>query len=295
VARGALQLWGMTGIRLCQILVSTTGAVIRAFFVESPRCGVNVVSRGIPNAGADAGRDPSWEYRETPMIIPLKLYVPTDRQPWVNYALLAIIIVTSLICFNDVELFCSLAGVDLDSPGYSQVSTDYLPLPVLALTSSLLHAGWLHLLGNMWFLWVFGNAMNYKFGQLGYLGLYVLAAMAGGMAHYVFAGSPVVGASGAVNGVMGAFLVFFPRNDVKVLWIIWIRPGVSTLSSGWIILLWLAWDVLCLALDASGGVALWAHVGGFAAGFIVATVLAAAGWIRPSPDEQTLFELLGVG
>ena len=126
-----------------------------------------------------------------------------------------------------------LAGVDLDSSSFSQVSTEYLPLPVLALTSSLLHAGWLHLLGNMWFLWVFGNAMNYKLGQLGYLGLYVLVALAGGMAHYAFVGSPVVGASGVVNGVMGAFLVFFPRNDVKVLWIIWIRPvgpGRSPLS-----------------------------------------------------------------
>ena len=233
------------------------------------------------------------------MIIPLKLYVPTDRQPWVNYALLAVIICTSIICFSDVELFCRLAGVDLDFTSFSlvstSVSTDYLPLPVLALTSTLLHAGWIHLLGNMWFLWVFGNAMNYKLGQLGYLGLYVLAAMAGGMAHYAFVGSPVVGASGAVNGVMGAFLVFFPRNDVKVLWIIWIRPGISTLSSGWIILLWLAWDVLCLSLDASGGVALWSHVGGFLAGFVLATVVAAAGWSKPTPDEQTLFEMLGVG
>jgi membrane associated rhomboid family serine protease len=233
------------------------------------------------------------------MIIPLKLYVPMDRRPWVNYALIAVISVTSLICLNDVKLFCRLAGADLDSTGTSlvstRVSTEYLPLPVLALTSSLLHVGLLHLLGNMWFLWVFGNAVNYKLGQLGYLGFYLAAAMAGGMAHYLFEGTPGAGASGAINGVMGAFLVFFPRNDVTVFWFIWIRPGISTLSSGWIILLWLAWDVLCLALGSQGGSGLWAHVGGFVTGFAVAAVLALVGWIRPSPDEQTLLEVLGVG
>jgi len=233
------------------------------------------------------------------MLLPLKVGVPTDRRAWANWALMAAIIAVSLICFTDVELFCRLAGVDLDSTGTSlaspMVSTDYLPLPVLALTSSLLHAGWLHLLGNMWFLWVFGNAVNYKLGQLGYLGFYLVAAMIGGMAHYAFEGTPMVGASGAINGVMGAFLVFFPRNDVTVLWLIWIRPGISTLSSGWIILLWLAWDVLFLAIGSQGGTALWAHVGGFVTGFAVAAVLAAGGWIRPSPDEQTLLEVLGVG
>jgi membrane associated rhomboid family serine protease len=233
------------------------------------------------------------------MLIPLKLYVPTDRRPWANWALLAIIIVVSLMGFNDPALACRLAGVDLDSTGTSlaspMVSTEYLPLPVLALTSSFLHVGLLHLVGNMWFLWVFGNAVNYKLGQLGYLGFYLAAAMAGGMAHYALAGTPGAGASGAINGVMGAFLVFFPRNDVTVFWVIWIRPGISTLSSGWIILCWLAWDVLCLSVGASGGVALWAHVGGFATGFVVAAILALVGWVRPTPDEETLLEVLGIG
>ncbi len=230
------------------------------------------------------------------MLIPLKVDVPMDRRPWANYALVAIIIAVSLICFDDVELFCRLAGADqthlsLVNP---MVSTEELPLPVLAVTSSLLHSGWLHLLGNMWFLWVLGNAVNYKLGQLGYLGLYLVAALAGGMGHYAFDGSPVVGASGAVNGVIGAFLVFFPRNDMLVFWIIWIRPGVNRLSSGWIILLWLVWDVLLLSLGFGGNTALWAHVGGFAIGFAIAAVLAVTGWVRPTPDEQTLLEVLGI-
>jgi membrane associated rhomboid family serine protease len=233
------------------------------------------------------------------MLIPLKVYVPTDKRPWANYVLMAVIITVSLVGFADPELACRLAGVDLDSTGTSlaspMVSTEYLPLPVLAVTSSLLHAGWFHLVGNMLFLWIFGNAVNYKLGQIGYLGLYLAAAFVGDMAHYMIEGTPMVGASGAINGVMGAFLVFFPRNDVTVFWVIWIRPGISTLSSGWIILFWLAWDVLFLALGSRGGTALWAHVGGFVTGFAMAAILALVGWIRPTPDEETLLDVLGVG
>ncbi|MCK4624272.1 MAG: rhomboid family intramembrane serine protease [Phycisphaerae bacterium] len=243
------------------------------------------------------------------MLIPLKVDVPMCRQPLVNYALIAIIVCVSIAGFTDDDLFCKLAGIKIETVEVIEtvegelffindiqirLSTDDFPLPVLAITSSFLHAGFLHLIGNMLFLWVFGNAVNYKFGHLGYLGLYVAAALAGGMAHYVFDGGPVVGASGAVYGVMGAFLVYFLRNDITVFWIIWIRPGVSTLSSGWIILFWIAWDVLFLGLGAENGVALWGHVGGFAAGFAIAMLCAWTGWIKPTQDEQTLLQVFGI-
>jgi membrane associated rhomboid family serine protease len=107
----------------------------------------------------------------------------------------------------------------------------------------------------MIFLWVFGNAVNYKFRHLGYMALYALAAFAGGMAHYLFNGTPVLGASGAICGIMGAFLVFFPRNDVTCVWLFGIFGSSFTLSSGWIILYWVVWDVGCLALGSSHNVA----------------------------------------
>ncbi len=230
------------------------------------------------------------------MLIPLRVDVPMWRTPWVNYGLIGLIVLTSICGFADRGFFMKLAGIERSGDIFSPVSrltTKDYPLPVLALTSSFLHGGLIHLAGNLLFLWIFGNAINYKFGHVGYLGLYLAAAFAGGMAHYGLDGRPVVGASGAINGVMAAFLVFFPRNDITVLWLIWIRPGVSRLSSGWIILFWIAWDILFLAMDAGEGVALWAHLAGFAVGFAVAAACALKKLIRPTEDEETLFQVLG--
>jgi len=234
------------------------------------------------------------------MLIPLKVDVPITRRPWVNYVLIATIVVVSLVGFFDDEFFCELAGIRVDWSGglpdevTYHLSTDELPMPVLALTSSFLHAGWIHLIGNMLFLWVFGNAINYKFGHLGYLALYLAAAMASGLAHYGFDGSPVVGASGAIYGVMGAFLVFFPRNNITIFWLIWVRPGISSLSSGWIVLFWMAWGTLFLALGTETDVALWGHIGGFVTGFTVAFICASTGLVKPTQDEETLLQVFGM-
>ena len=221
-----------------------------------------------------------------------------DRVPWANHGILALTVVVSLLAFTDPSVMHDLAGIKVTNiGGYVldvSLSTENLPLPVLAVTSSLLHADMLHLLGNMLFLWIFGNAINYKFGHLGYLALYVGAAVVGGMAHYLLTGTPVVGASGAINGVMAAFLIFFPRNDITVVFVIWIRPGIGKLSSGWIIALWVVCDIVLLGLDAGGSVALYSHMGGFAVGLATAYLCARMGWIRPTPDEQTLLDLLGI-
>ena len=238
------------------------------------------------------------------MLIPLKVDVPMDRRPWVNYALIAVIVCVSIAAFFDEDLFCTLAGIEIKNVEGELLfvrdieivlSTKDFPLPVLAVTSSFLHAGWLHLIGNMLFLWVFGNAVNYKFGHLGYLGLYVAAALVGGMAHYVFDGGPVVGASGAIYGAMGAFLVYFLRNDITVLFVLFIfYVRMWRFSSGWIILFWVAWNVFYLSLGADMGIAFWGHVGGFAAGFGIALICAFTGWIKPTQDEQSLLQVLKI-
>ena len=221
------------------------------------------------------------------MIIPLKVDVPMWRRPYVNWALMGLTICISIAAFYDPELLYDLAGIEGDG------LTQNIGLwPVYAVSSSFLHGGWLHLIGNMLFLWIFGNAVNYKFGHVGYAGLYLAAAVASGLAHYGFDGSPAVGASGAINGVMGAFLVFFPRNDVSCLLFIYVYPRYFRISSFWVLLFWVAWDVLYLVLGTSGGVALWAHVGGFAAGFGIAMICALAGLIKPTKDEQTIFQVL---
>lgn len=225
------------------------------------------------------------------MLIPIKVDVPTDRTPWINYAIIAATVLISLMGFGSPELLDEMVGAS--GTGYGVLSDD-LPAPVYALSSTLLHVGYIHLLGNMVFLWLFGNAINYKFGQILYLGLYLFVALVAGMAHYTFQGGPFAGASGAVYGIMGAFLVFFPRNDVTVVYFIWIHPGTGTFSSAGIIALWLLWDVAMLLIGWVGGTAVWAHVGGFAVGFAVAFLFAWMGWIRATQDEQTLLDLLGI-
>ena len=233
------------------------------------------------------------------VLIPLKVDVATYRTPFVNVALIIAIVVISIMAFSDEALLMKLGGIEVTHVDIFEIdvrlTTKDFPLPVLALTSTLVHAGWLHLLGNMLFLWVFGNAVNYKFGHVKYLVLYALAGMAGGLAHYATSDMPGIGASGAINGVMGAFLVFFPRNDVTVLWFWFLpfRPRISRISSIWIIVFWLMWDVMFLALGAVTGVALWAHVAGFIAGFSIALLCAVKGWIKSPDDEQTLLQLFG--
>ena len=237
------------------------------------------------------------------MFIPLSAAVPTWGRPWANVALMLLIISVSTIALVQLQgggdLFLTLAGLTVqDDPVTGEPTFEFtksiLMLPVLAVSSSLLHADWLHLAGNMLFLWVFGNAVNYKFGHLGYVGLFLVSALVGGLAHYGLDGGPVVGASGAINGVMGAFLVYFPRNDVKVFYFWFLRFGTFMMSGIWLVLMYVAWDVLYLAMGADVSTALWAHVGGFLAGFGAALLCLLTGRVMPTQDEQTLLQLLGI-
>lgn len=228
------------------------------------------------------------------MLLPLKVDVPMWRTPWVNYALIGTIVVASVVGFSDIGYLAKMAGIQVSING-DDVSASLTPSiggrMLAGVTSTFLHSGWLHLIGNMWFLWVFGNAINYKFGHAQYLGLYLLAGWLGSMLHYACTGSPVIGASGAINGVVGAFLVLFPKNNVTVAWIWGIWGSRFSVSSYWIIIYWLAWDIGSLLLSSSSQVAYWAHVGGFLAGFVVAFACVKTKLIKPTEDEQTLLQV----
>jgi len=229
------------------------------------------------------------------MLIPLRVDVPMDRLPWVNCALIIVVIALSVLGLTDTKFLLKMSGAEAVAAeeGWGRLTTEDYPLPVLAVTSSLVHTGWFHLAGNMLFLWVFGSAVNYKFGQIQYLGLFLVTALASGMTHYAFDWSPCAGASGAIYGIMGAFLVFFPRNEVTVFWVFWLRGGVRQFSSITIVIFWIVWNVLILVLGTGGRVALWAHLGGFAAGLAIGLLYAVTGWIKPTEDEHTLLQVLG--
>lgn len=146
------------------------------------------------------------------------------------------------------------------------------------ITSMFLHGGWGHLLGNGLFLWVFGNNIEDSMGRLRFILFYLLCGLAAAGAQVLVAPDsaiPMVGASGAISGVMGAYLILYPRVRVNVLFIIFIFIRVIPLPAYLVLLWWVAWQVIgglpqFLSIErASGGVAFAAHVGGFVAGVLL--------------------------
>ena len=147
-------------------------------------------------------------------------------------------------------------------------------------TSMFLHAGWLHIIGNMWFLWIFGDNVEDAFGHFGYLVFYLSCGIFAGVAHTFFNwGSrlPAIGASGAIAGVMGAYIVLYPRAKVLTLVILivfffTVRLPAWLILGYWFLLQFLT-GVGSLGLQTSGGVAVWAHVGGFVLGALIALLI----------------------
>ncbi len=154
-------------------------------------------------------------------------------------------------------------------------------------TSMFMHGGWLHLIGNMWFLWVFGNNIEDSMGHARFIVFYLLcgvAAAATQMAVDPNAAVPMVGASGAISGVMGAYILLYPR--VKVHTLVTLGFFLTTVTLPAYVMLGY-WFVLQLLLGAAtalsraqGGVAVWAHVGGFVAGLLLIKLFANSDYLE---------------
>ncbi|HET6427149.1 MAG TPA: rhomboid family intramembrane serine protease, partial [Phycisphaerae bacterium] len=200
--------------------------------------------------------------------IPIRTDRRQERRPWVNYALI----------LANVFVFVVLQKTHSDTPEVRR----YLlhpdnPQVLTCFTSMFMHAGGWHLLGNMLFLWVFGNAVNDSFGHLGYLAFYLAGGLAAAIAYIVVSGTaPVLGASGAISAVTGAFLVLFPRVRVTVLLIFfYIIP--FEISSLVFLAMQFAWNVFQTLQAGEGGVAYAAHSGGYVFGIGAAAALLAVG------------------
>jgi membrane associated rhomboid family serine protease len=154
---------------------------------------------------------------------------------------------------------------------------DREPINVLTpLTMMFLHGGWMHVLGNCLFLWVFGNNIEDSMGHFRFLAFYLICGFAAAAAHILVAPTspiPTVGASGAISGILGAYLILYPRVRVRMLFIFIIFFRVFRIPAWLVLLYWFAMQVLSglpelmrVRSDVSSGVAFWAHVGGFVAG-----------------------------
>jgi len=147
------------------------------------------------------------------------------------------------------------------------------PVALTFLSSMFLHGGWAHLLGNMWYLWIFGDNVEDRLGAVRYFLFYLLAGVIAALAHWLTnPGSrlPTVGASGAIAGVLGAYAVAFPRARVVTLVPLFPFFQVVALPALLVLGLWFVFQffsgALSLGYGAGGGVAWWAHIGGFAFG-----------------------------
>ena len=163
--------------------------------------------------------------------------------------------------------------------------------PLHLLTAMFLHGGWMHLLGNMWFLWLFGNNVEDSMGRLRFIAFYLLSGLCASLAHVFTEPSsimPMVGASGAISGVMGAYIVLYPR--VRVYCFVVIIIFVTTVAlPAWVMLgYWMLLQVLggLGGPAAGGGVAFWAHIGGFAAGVLLVKSFARQEYIAEHRRKQ---------
>jgi membrane associated rhomboid family serine protease len=155
-----------------------------------------------------------------------------------------------------------------------------IPAVLPMLTCMFLHAGWLHLLGNVLFLWVFGGSVEDRLGHFAYLIFYLFCGLGAGAVHIAFNwGStvPTIGASGAISGVMGAYIILFPRSRILtlvpllIIFFFWRIPAVLILGY-WFVIQFLS-GLSAVAGADQGGVAVWAHVGGFVIGALLVLIL----------------------
>jgi membrane associated rhomboid family serine protease len=222
-------------------------------------------------------------------MIPLKDTTPRRSFPFITVLL---IIVNFIVFFHQIALspaagyaFVRVYGlvprrIELALAGrHDSLAQAFIPL----FTCMFLHGGWLHIIGNMWFLWIFGGNVEDRMGSASYLFFYLLCGLGSGISQVAFSwGSaiPSIGASGAISGVLGAYIVFFPGSRILslvpllVIWFLWRVPA-------WIFIgLWFLVQFLSglgsLAAASSGGVAWWAHVGGFALGALLAKPFASS-------------------
>ncbi len=217
------------------------------------------------------------------MFIPIKDDQPTIRKPWVTVALIVINSAIFLYAWSlgarGFQIFTIQYGFIPWELVTSAELTPQIPAsPYLtAFTSMFMHGGWMHLIGNMLFLWIYGNNIEDYFGPIRFILFYVLAGLAAIGLYTLFSPHsqiPLVGASGAIAGVMGAYMVLHPRAKITIL-MIFVFIQFLHLPAKVVLGFWFIYQLLMSMLGGTtgGGVAWMAHVGGFVFGYVVLWVL----------------------
>jgi len=213
-------------------------------------------------------------------MFPIRDHNPSERTPYVTIGLIA----------ANVAVFLVGLGLFQDDRALALFYYDYALLPMrlsngenyaALVTSTFIHGGFVHLAGNMLFLWIFGDNLEDEMGHLPFLFFYLVSGIGASLAQAAMnpmSTIPIVGASGAIAGVMGGYLLLFPRARVDIFVFLIVFFRIFSIPS-WILLgVWFAMQVVSgiNGDSAGGGVAYWAHMGGFVAGLVLTLPL----WLR---------------
>ena len=213
-------------------------------------------------------------------MFPLRDHNPSGRTPYVVYLLMAVNILGYLWYSTS---FTSDRSLALFYAAFAATPREIMAgdAPLTLLTSMFIHGGFMHLAGNMLFLWIFGDNLEDEMGPLSFLAFYLVSGVGATLAHVLSAPNspvPLVGASGAIAGVMGGYLLLFPRARVDVLVILIVFFRIIPVPAFVMLGIWLGLQFLggVNADPNSGGVAYWAHAGGFVLGLLLTVPL----WLR---------------
>lgn len=202
-------------------------------------------------------------------MFPFRDHNPSHSTPYVTYGIIAINVIVFLL--------------NLDPAGQNEFYSRYALVPVWIaeghdytdfISSMFMHAGWMHIIGNMLFLWIFGDNIEDTLGHIPFLIFYIVCGIAAALSHVLLnldSNVPLVGASGAIAGVMGAYWLLFPRAKVDVLIMLVVFVRTFSIPAFIVLTLWLGMQVFSgySASAEGGGVAYWAHFGGFVAGALI--------------------------
>ncbi len=222
-------------------------------------------------------------------MIPYKDENPTHHIPYATYCIIAANLMvwvfiqgmgTQPALGDSVCSYGAIPGALMGSAPVYETGATFCPQLqqswFTVFSSMFLHGGWLHLIGNMWFLWIFADNIEDALRPFKFLVLYLLggiAAVAAQIASDPDSLIPMVGASGAIGGIMGAYARLFPKVKVHIAIVLGFYVMRQTIPALWMLGIWLGMQAisayLTIGSGQQGGVAFWAHIGGFAAGFVL--------------------------